>query len=844
MASQIKRVAVIETGVIGASWTALFLAKGLEVAANEVAPGAESRLRQYVDDAWPALEELGTVAGASRDRLIFTPELATAVADVDLVQENGPEKIDFKKGLYRRLDGLLRPEVLIASRSSGLTMPLREQGDLVGVLYLENKLASHVFTPGRHTVLDLLSSQAAICLQNAELYARLEEENAERRQSEAALRRSEERYALAIEAATDGHVDWIVDGDIYYASPRFLEQWGLPPELTITTRQQILDLFPFHPDDRPRVVALLGQHRDSDKKRLEFDTRVIRHGEVRWMHCTTLCLRDATGKLLRTSIATTDVTERMRAEEELRLSEERYALALAESNEGVFDWDLRTGRTYLPARTQELLGLPIGDPWHTREEWETLLAYYPGDSERMQAALEEYFAGRTPRYDQEVRFVLANGRIRCFRARGSVLRDADGTPYRMIGSFDDITERKHQQEEMLRLENRLHQAERFEAMGTLASGIAHDFNNILGAILGFGERALRAVEAGSRLHDDVSNVVAAGERGRMLIDRILQFSRGTASDRVPVHVERVVSEVLSLLQATLPPHISLRSRLEAGNAAIVGDAVQIHQLLMNLGTNAVHAMTQAGMLTVSLDVIDVRQERQAKRGAIAPGPWIVLQVADQGRGMTPEIMDRIFDPFFTTKEMGVGTGLGLSLVLRIVVQAGGAIDLESTPDVGSVFTVYLPRAGDAPEESLDARPSLPRGSAQRVMVVDDEQALLELTTSTLRELGYWPTGYGSARVALEAFRSTPDKFDVLITDSRMPGMSGAMLIREVRRLRPLLPIIQVSGYVGDAALAPSNGWADEVLTKPLQTDALATSLTRLLNVSTLVPDHQALGQFR
>ena len=172
---------------------------------------------------------------------------------------------------------------------------------------------------------------------------------------------------------------------------------------------------------------------------------------------------------------------------------------------------------------------------------------------------------------------------------------------------------------------------------------------------------------------------------------------------------------------------------------------------------------------------------------MAPGAWIVLQVADEGTGMTPDVVERIFDPFFTTKEMGVGTGLGLSLVLRIVTQAGGAIDVQSAPGAGSVFTVYLPRAGDAPEESADASPALPRGSGQRVMVVDDEESLLELTTLALRELGYEPVGYGSARAALEAYRPNPDDFDVLITDLRMPGMSGDALIREVRQLRPLLP---------------------------------------------------------
>ena len=326
------------------------------------------------------------------------------------------------------------------------------------------------------------------------------------------------------------------------------------------------------------------------------------------------------------------MTERKKAEEELRLSEERYALALAGSNEGVFDWDLRTGRIYLAARTQELLGLPVGDPWRSRQEWETLLTYYPGDFERMEASLEAYFSGRTPMYDHEVRFVLPNGLIRWFRARGTVLRDADGTPCRMVGSLGDITERKRQQEEMLRLEGRLRHAERFEAMGTLAGGIAHDFNNILGAILGFGERALRGAEEGTQLHRDLSKVVVAGERGRTLVDRILSFSRGTAGERVPVHVEKVVREALNLLQAKLPAHVKLSSCLRAGRAAILGNAVQIHQLLMNLGTNAAHAMTQAGTLTVTLETGEVVQERRPRWASWPPVHGSCCRWPTKGRG--------------------------------------------------------------------------------------------------------------------------------------------------------------------------------------------------------------------
>ena len=711
-----------------------------------------------------------------------------------------------------------------------LSLPLIKQGQLIGVLYFENNLASHVFTPARHALLDLLASQAAISLQNADLVAKLEREIVEHRQSEAALRLSEERYALAIEASADGFGDWVVASDEFYSSPRWLEQWDLPPELAITSRQVMFNAFPWHPEDRPQVVAKLNQAREGGASRVEVEARAIVRGEVRWVHGTTLYLRDSAGKLMRSCTVTMDITARRRAEDELRTSEERYALALAGSDESIYDWDLRTDLLYMPPRTQELLGLPIGEAWRNRDEWARLTHYHPDDVPRRRKAMDEHIAGRTPMYDIEVR-ILSPGGVRWLHQRGRALRDTEGRAYRVTGSVVDITERKHEQEEMLRLETRLRQAERFEAMGTLAGGIAHDFNNILAAILGFGERVLRSAQDGSGLHHDITNVIVAGQRGRTLVDRILSFSRGTG-ERVPVHVERVVREALDLLQAKLPPRITLQTRLRADRAALLGDATQIHQLLMNLGTNAEHAMQGDGQLSVSLDGVEVSELYQATIGTVTPGAWIVLKVADEGTGIPTDTLPRIFDPFFTTKDSTIGTGLGLSLVLRIVTELGGAIDVRSEVCVGSTFIVYLPRTGDAPEEASDRFLSAPAGLGQCVLVVDDEAPLLELATDTLRELGYRPVGFVSAIAALRAFRAEPDTFDALITDHRMPGISGDRLIREIRRIRPLLPIILVSGYVGDSAVVhPDNSSADEILGKPLRENALATSLARLLGTA-------------
>ena len=399
---------------------------------------------------------------------------------------------------------------------------------------------------------------------------------------------------------------------------------------------------------------------------------------------------------------------------------------------------------------------------------------------------------------------------------------------RIVSSVQRALREAADRAERRRLEARLRQAQRLEAMGTLAGGIAHDFNNILGAILGYGERALRE-SRGRRLRGDLESIMAAGERGRALVDRILAFTRSGLGERVTVHVEKVVREALDLLEANRPARIHVKADLRAGRAAMLGDPTQVHQILMNLGTNAVQAMGAGGTLSISLHTARLERTHAGTIGIVSAGDYVVLTVADTGSGIAPEIIERIFDPFFTTKEVGTGTGLGLSLVHGIVTELGGAIDVASTAGAGSTFTVYLPRSGDALASSQEEEPELPRGDGQRVLVVDDEEPLVRLATRTLEELGYAPTGFTSSAAALAAFRADPQRFDALITDERMPGMSGSALIREVRGIRSRMPIVLMSGYVGGAiASSAREAGAEEVLKKPLSARDLAASLARVL----------------
>jgi len=512
--------------------------------------------------------------------------------------------------------------------------------------------------------------------------------------------------------------------------------------------------------------------------------------------------------------------ERKQAEQQLRRSEAFLAEGQRISHTGSWGWTLSCGKLVWSEEQYRILGFEPGQAEPSVELF--LTAVHPEDRSRIRETLEEATQAKRS-YAMDYRVVLPGGSIRHLRSVGRPVPTEAGEVGEYIGITTDITDRVH-------TDARLRQAQRLEAMGTLAGGIAHDFNNILGAILGYGQRALRDAPQGSRLHRDLESVLAAGERGRALVDRVLTFSRAGAGERIAVHVEGVVREALDLVAAKAPQGIAIETALQAGRAAMQGDPTQVHQVVMNLATNAIQAMPSGGTLRVSLTTARADAARVATIGTIAATDYIVLEVADTGTGIPPAILDRIFDPFFTTKEVGVGTGLGLSLVHGIVMEVGGAIDVASTVGSGTTFTVYLPRAGDAVDDVADEEEAVPLGAGQRVLVVDDEEPLVRLATETLEGLGYVPVGFTSSAAALAAFRADPKAFDAVITDERMPGISGSALIQEVRGIRRSVPIVLVSGYVGGiVARRAYNAGANEVLKKPLSARELATSLARVLH---------------
>jgi len=377
------------------------------------------------------------------------------------------------------------------------------------------------------------------------------------------------------------------------------------------------------------------------------------------------------------------------------------------------------------------------------------------------------------------------------------------------------------------LEERVRHAQKMEAMGTLAGGIAHDFNNILSAILGYTDLAASEAAPGSDQREFLDEVSRAGRRAADLVAQILAFSRQTERERRPIQLHTVVREAVKLLRGSIPPTIEIRDQIDRNDPRVLADATEIHQVVMNLCTNAYHAMRdEGGTLVVALHAATLGPDEVALDPRLRPGDYVRLSVSDTGCGMSAETRRRIFEPYFTPRELGDGTGLGLATVHTIVDALDGVIHVYSEEGQGSTFNVFLPVHGEgdrAQAGHASHQPEL-RGS-ERVLLVDDEAALTAFAGAALERFGYSVTATTDSVSALSLMSQDPGRFDVVITDQMMPGIRGSELARELRRLRPALPIILCSGF-GDVLNEQrgDSGLFDRCVTKPVIASDLAVAI--------------------
>ncbi|BBO69018.1 hypothetical protein DSCA_29480 [Desulfosarcina alkanivorans] len=579
--------------------------------------------------------------------------------------------------------------------------------------------------------------------------------------------------------------DWTME----FLSEGCLGITGYPPDAFIESKMlRFSDVI--HSRDRHRVWREI-RHALDKSGAYEIEYRIIRKdGEVRDIGERGIRVVSDTEKpgILEGFIA--DITERKRAEQALRESEGKYRSIFENAVEGFFQSTPEGRFVQVNPTFARMLG------YDSPEELVGAITdiesqYYidPEDRRRFMQHLRQFgsiedFEFRARRKDGSPIWVSNSTRAHV---------DADGHVVRHEGIVMDITQRKQAEKEKEALQVQLRQAQKLESIGHLAGGIAHDFNNILSAIIGYTELTLEDVDPGTLLENNLREIYTAGNRAKDLVKQILAFARQSDEALKPIRVDKIIREVLTFLRSSIPATIDIRKNIESASS-IMGNATQVHQVLMNLCTNAAHAMEeQGGVLQVSLKDASVDDGARRIEPGLPAGDYVEIKVSDTGFGIAPEIIDSVFDPYFTTKGPGEGTGMGLAVVHGIIQSYGGRITVDSHPDRGTLFTVYLPATHARRQQAAFEPEALPTGR-ERILFVDDEEPIARMGSLILSRLGYSVETRTSSVEALALFRSKPNDFDLVVTDMTMPNMTGDRLAVEMMRIRPGIPIVICTGY--------------------------------------------------
>jgi len=539
--------------------------------------------------------------------------------------------------------------------------------------------------------------------------------------------------------------------------------------------------------------------------------------------------QDETGKVAGLIGAMLDITERKRAEEALRESEEKYRNLFENAPIGIFRTDSQ-GRV-LSANSTMASILGFSSPQKALEHYSDLGAQLYVHAERRKEFLELLSQeGHVEDFEYEARtsdgqniWLSMNARVESHGKDDSLIIE---------GFTTDITERRRAEEERRRLEAQLRQGQKMEAVGTLAGGIAHEFNNILGIILGYAELTKADIPEWSPAKFNLDEIKAASLRAKDVVRQLLTFSRKSEENLRLLDLVPVVKEAIKFLRASIPSNIQIRQNIAEESRPVIADPTQIHQVMLNLSTNAAHAMEEkGGVLEFSLKNISLDNTGHGLDSKLQPGEYEMLQVGDTGSGIPNEILDRIFDPYFTTKDVGKGTGMGLSVVHGIVEAHRGLIQVESALGKGTTFRILFPAAKEEGRVALELEEDLPTGSEQ-ILFIDDEPALAKLGQLILEKLGYQVQAETNATRALELFGSNPEQFDLIITDTTMPGMTGDQLIKKVLQIRPDMKTILCTGYIErvDEESAQAIG-AKVYALKPLDRKRLAVTVRNVLDAS-------------
>lgn len=641
----------------------------------------------------------------------------------------------------------------------------------------------------------------------------LRKEIGDRERAEAQLKESEEKYRTILETIEEAYYEVDLAGNFTFfneAAERLLG-YSKAELLGMNNRQYTEE------ENAKKLYKAFNAVYKSGQPTKGFDWEIIsKNGTKKYVEASVSVLNDPEGNHTGFRGIVRDITERKLADEARRASEEKYRLLVNNANDAIFIVQEDFIKFANPKAMElfeyderDLTGIPYGQLIHP-DDRPFLHEGNPGGLD--QGVVPGPFSLR----------ILARSGREIWVQINAVNIQWEGKPA-MLNFVRDISIQK-------RLEAQLLQAQKMEAIGTLAGGIAHDFNNILTSVLGYTQLAQGDVPKGSQAERDLQEVVRAGRRARDLVSQILTFSRQTQQELKPLDPVPIIKEVLKLLRASIPATIEIKQHIEKTEANILADPTQIHQILINLCTNAAHAMTdRGGVLEVALAKVLLDSVFASRHPEVAPGEYLLLAVTDTGHGIAPTIMDRIFDPFFTTKKRGEGTGMGLAVVHGIVRSCGGAITVYSEVGKGTTFKVFLPCCtGDADCESA-LEMIVARGN-ERILFVDDEPSIVAMAKRMIERLGYSVLATTSSVEALNLFREGPGEFDLVITDLTMPKMTGEQLAGELTRIRRDIPIIICTGYSNTLTEGKkTKPGIRAVVTKPLITHEIARTIRDVLD---------------